>query len=90
MKKEKSVLTKIGDAMGAAVGMAQEMGASLMKQTEGAASDAKRAAVKARASVEKEARGRRDATGTLAGIARCLPTWPPLAAQVPLRYGVDQ
>ena len=56
MGEEKSVLTKVGDAMGAAMDKAQEMGASLVRQTEVAASDAKRGAGKARTAVAKKAR----------------------------------
>ena len=56
MGEEKSLLTRIGDAVEAAKDKAQEVGASLVKKTEGAASDAKREAVKDADLVERKAR----------------------------------
>jgi hypothetical protein len=47
MGEEKSLLTKIGDAVEAAKEKAQEMGASLVKKVEVAASDTKREVRKA-------------------------------------------
>ena len=48
MSKKKSLLTKIGDAMESARDMAQEAGASLVRNAKGAASDIRRNAGKAR------------------------------------------
>ena len=56
MGEEKSLLTRIGDAVEAAKDKAQEMGASLVKKAEGAATDAKREAGKARTLVQRKTR----------------------------------
>ena len=56
MGEEKSLLTRIGDAVEAAKDKAQEMGASLVKKAEGVATDAKREAGKARTLVQRKTR----------------------------------
>ena len=58
MGEEKGWLTKIGDAVEAAKDKAQEVGASIVRKTEVAASEAKREAGKARTVVEKKSAGR--------------------------------
>ncbi len=56
MGKNDSLLTRIGDAMGAAKDKVEEVGASLVKSVEGAASDVSREAGKARDTVQRKAR----------------------------------
>ena len=56
MVEEKSLLTRIGDAVEAARDKAQEMGASLVKKAEGVAAEAKREAGKARTLVARKTR----------------------------------